>query len=67
MSLQASRALMDPALRAAIGAQCHSVGKEALTFEERIKRLFTKIHTNAVRHKSNFKSMPNYDLDALVT
>ena len=51
-------------IKALVGKEV-SVNKE-ISFEDRINRMFTKLATNAVRHKNNFRHT-NYDLDRKVT
>ena len=58
-------AALDPALRALVGDACHRSDKQ-YSFEERVERMFTKLHHQAVRHKTNFKNT-DYDLDTQVT
>lgn len=58
------KAALDPSLRALIGDECHST--KTLEFNENLSRMFTKVQTNAVRHKNNFKGI-EYDLDTKVT
>ena len=60
-----NKKFVDPKLKALLSQECHS-NLKLFTFDERVERMFTKIKTNAIRHKSNFKSV-EYELDAQVT
>ena len=54
---------LDPTLKALVGKEVDPT--KEFTFDDRVKRMFTKLATNAVRHKNNFKNT-NYDLDRKV-
>ena len=57
---------LDPALRALVGDTLRNRSDKQYSFEERVERVFTKLHHQAVRHKTNFKNT-DYDLDTQVT
>ena len=56
---------LDKHLKSLVMSEPLLKGSKQLTFDERVERMYTKIQTNAVRHKSNFKGI-EYDLDRQV-